>query len=120
MHVPWWLPFGHVDEIRRDELASIVGKGSEALLIDVREPAEFSASHIDGATNIPIHDLPKNLHRLSQDKSVPVVAICLSGHRSVPACRLLKRAGWENVSSLSGGMISWWRGDLPTVRKSRK
>ncbi len=120
MHVPWWLPFGQVEEIRAEDLKSVVEKGNWTLLVDVREPMEFTASHIEGARNVPIHELPGRLEELNGDKNRPVVAICLSGHRSVPAYRLLKRAGWKNVASLHGGMVAWWRDNLPTARKNGK
>lgn len=118
MRAPWWLPFGRADEIQAKDLFSIVEKDKGTLLLDVREPVEFRAGHIEGAVNIPIHELPKRLDELSQFRDRHVVAICLSGHRSVPAYRLLKRAGWENVHSLHGGMMSWRRENLPTTARN--
>ncbi len=113
MHVPWWFPFGRVDEIAPRDLLAKLGNGAGIQLVDVREPVEFRQGHIAGARNVPIHDLPKQLAQLNLDAARPVVAICLSGHRSVPAYRLLKRFGLPHVYSLSGGMMAWWRDNLP-------
>lgn len=115
MRVPWWLPFGSVKSIRPDDLAADLASRSDLQIVDVREPFEFVESHVAGAQNVPIHDLPRRLDSLGLDPSRPVVAICLSGHRSIPAYRLLTRAGY-NVSHLRGGMLAWWHLNLPTTR----
>ncbi len=119
MHVPWWFPFGHVAEIAPRELHSRLGNGAGVQLLDVREPSEFEASHIAGARSLPVHELPRALDGLALDRTRPVVAICLSGHRSVPAYRLLKRAGYHEVYSLGGGMLAWWRAHLPTTKDGK-
>ncbi len=116
MHVPWWSPFGQVEEIAPRDLLAILGSGAAVQLLDVREPVEYRQGHIAGAHNVPIHDLPKQLDRLGLDTKRPVIAICLSGHRSIPAYRLLKRSGFAHVYSLSGGMMAWWRDKLPTSK----
>ncbi len=115
IHVPWWLPFGRVESIRPDDLNAQIAGHTDLQIVDVREPFEFAESHIAGAQNVPIHDLPRRLDALALDPRRPVVAICLSGHRSIPAYRLLTRAGYQ-VSQLEGGMLAWWRSNLPTTR----
>jgi rhodanese-related sulfurtransferase len=115
VHVPWWFPFGQVCEIAPRELLTKLGNGAGIQLLDVREPVEFRQGHIEGARNVPIHDLPHELKALGLDSSRPVVAICLSGHRSIPAYRLLRRSGYQ-AYSLSGGMLAWWSDHLPTAK----
>ncbi len=121
MRIPWWLPVGRVDTVSVDRLASMLSRNErpQPLLIDVREPREFEDGHIAGAKNIPIRELPKRLDTLALDCSKPIVAICLSGHRSVPAYRLLARSGCEKVYSLDGGMLAWWRAKLPTTKDGK-
>ncbi len=117
MHLPWWFPFGRVDEIAPRALHDKLTRADLSLqLLDVRTEAEFGESHIVNARNVPIYALPKNFAALNLDPHRPVVAICLSGHRSVPAFRLLKRAGFRQVYSLSGGMLAWWSARLPAVK----
>lgn len=48
---------------------------------------------------------------LQQDR--PIVAICLSAHRSVPAVRQLQDLGYREVFQLAGGMKQWWHQRLP-------
>lgn len=119
MHVPWWFPFGQVSEIAPRELVAKLGNGAGLQLLDVREPVEFRQGHIKGARNVPLHDLPRKLKTLGLDTSRPVVAICLSGHRSIPAYRLLRLSGYRQVYSLSGGMLAWRSDHLPTAKDGR-
>lgn len=63
-----------------------------ALLLDVRTTGEFSSGHIDGAKNIPVHELGGRLDSLSKKK--PVVVYCRSGARSARAARVLEKAGY--------------------------
>lgn len=88
---------------RGPEARRLVEQG--ARLIDVRTPAEFSAGHIDGATNIPVDQLSGRLSALG-DKSQPVVVYCRSGARSARAASMLRNAGYTNVYDL-GGIGNW-------------
>jgi rhodanese-related sulfurtransferase len=117
MQLPWWFPFGRVDEIAPCDLQDTLrNDGADLQLIDVRSAAEYAGGHIARTRNVPIDTLLRQLANLKLDPNRPVIAICLSGHRSVPAYRLLKRAGFTDVRQLSGGMLAWWRDQLPTVK----
>ena len=121
MNVPWWFPFGRVEEIApRDLQARLRDDGRDLQLLDVRSTVEYAESHMANTRNVPITELAQRLVDLGLDPARPVIAICLSGHRSVPAYRLLKRAGYSQVYSLSGGMLAWWAAHLPTARKVTK
>jgi rhodanese-related sulfurtransferase len=100
--------------------AKLQNDGADLQLIDVRSAAEYAGGHIANTRNVPIDTLPLCLPELNLDPKRPVIAICLSGHRSVPAYRLLKRSGFGEVYQLAGGMLSWWRERLPTVRDERR
>jgi len=50
------------------------------------------------------------------DRNQPVIAICQTAHRSPPAVRLLREAGFT-AQQLRGGMISWNRARFPTTKK---
>ncbi len=78
---------------------------SDPLLLDVREPDEFAAYRIEGATLIPMRTIPARLHEL--DRRADVVMICRSGARSYHAGMFLKQNGFERVYNLAGGVIAW-------------
>ena len=76
--------------------ADIVSGGQ---LIDVRTPAEYSSSHIDGAINLSLQDIQQgSVPSVSKDK--PVYLYCHSGSRSGQATRVLKAAGYQNIVDL--------------------
>lgn len=108
----WWLPFGGVPEIDAQELERRFRDRRVPQLIDVRTPGEWRESHIAGAVNAPITELKSLLASLSLDRNRPVVAICRSAHRSIPAVRLLRAEGFD-ACQLRQGMQAWWRAGLP-------
>jgi molybdopterin/thiamine biosynthesis adenylyltransferase/rhodanese-related sulfurtransferase/molybdopterin converting factor small subunit len=89
------------EELRRE----MDEKGSELVLIDVREPHEWDIAHIDGARLIPLSQLPERLHEL--DGHAEIVTQCHRGARSMKALALLKGAGFNRVRSLAGGIDAW-------------
>lgn len=117
MTLPWWLPFGRVDEIApRDLWARLAKEGKELQILDVRERVEFGVGHIKRAKNVPIHDLSRRLGELDLNPEKEVIVVCLSGHRSIPAQHLLRQSGFRAVHNLAGGMIAWWLEKLPSVK----
>lgn len=107
-----WLPFGRVSEISPEALNEQL---ESVQVVDVRTLVEFQQSHIQGAINLPITQFSKKaISELSLDQSIPVVTICLSAHRSIPATRRLKQLGYD-VKQLQGGMKAWWNRRFPVV-----
>lgn len=71
-----------------------------AVLIDVRSPAEFTAGHVEGARNIPLANLPAHLEEL-RSGGRPLVLYCLSGNRSAQAVAYLQNLGFRDI--VNGG-----------------
>lgn len=82
-----------------------------AMLVDVRETYEWGEGHIPGAKHIPLGQLQRRASEL--DPNAELIMVCRSGHRSQVAAQALKRAGYANVSNLSGGMLAWEEKRLP-------
>lgn len=114
---PWWSPFGHVPEMSAQELHRRLTHGEKVQIVDVRTHAEFAGGHIAGAVNVPIQSLRRELPGLGLDPSKPVVTICKTAHRSVPATRILRAHGFD-AAQLAKGMDQWRRERLP-VQKVR-
>lgn len=70
-------------------------------LIDVREPAEVEEVSIDGATNIPMGDVPDSLDKIKEMEG-DIVVFCRSGARSENVKQFLKQNGIENVINAGG------------------
>jgi rhodanese-related sulfurtransferase len=74
-------------------------------LIDVREPSEFSAGHIDGAVLMPLSTLNAEYTKLPKD--VSLVVYCRSGVRSAKAVAFLLAHGYGRAVSLDGGYLAY-------------
>jgi rhodanese-related sulfurtransferase len=92
-----------------EEVAERVGKG--AVLIDVREPAEFEAERIAGAQLLPLSTLDPN----ALPKDVPLIFQCGTGKRSALALSRAQAAGLPHDAHLAGGIQAWKAAGLPTV-----
>ncbi len=84
----------------------------EVVVLDVRGKSEFEEKHIAGAQHIALGYLPRELDHIPHDR--PIVTQCLTGYRSQIAASLLRRAGYDNVLNLSGGLTAWTDAALPT------
>jgi len=91
-------------EISAAELRTALDAPSPPFLLDVRGAGEFAAGHLAGATLIPLPHLPAHLQEIPAGRAV--VCICLSGHRSAMAARLLRARGYS-AQSLARGMAGW-------------
>jgi len=120
MKTPWWLPFGKVPEINSKELCERLQDTRSPVVIDVRTPSEFTQGHISGAVNVPITELKSRLVSLDLNSGQPVVAVCRSARRSIPAARLFEGDGMKKVCQLQGGMLAWEKAGLPTVEPGEK
>ncbi len=77
---------------------------AEALILDVREPAETELGMIPGAVAIPLGQLRGRLNEL--DRNREIIVHCQAGLRGYLAERILRQHGF-NVRNLSGGYITW-------------
>jgi rhodanese-related sulfurtransferase len=75
-------------------------------IIDVRTPAEFAATHIPGAYNVPLDLLGEHVRDLAA-LDHHVVLVCQSGARATKALEQLVAAGKSNLRLLQGGMNAW-------------
>jgi rhodanese-related sulfurtransferase len=90
-----------VPEIDIDEFARRREQG--APVIDVREPDEYTAGHVPGATLIPLATVPD---RLSDVPAGDVLVICRSGGRSRRAAEFLTANGVQ-ATNVAGGTLAW-------------
>lgn len=88
-----------------------------AVVLDVREENEVRGGKLKGAKHIPLGQLKNRLVELESSKSKPVLVYCRSGSRSAHACDLMTKAGFENVSNLTGGIAAWESANLPVSKR---
>lgn len=83
-------------------------------IIDVRNPNEWAAGHIDGAVLIPLPELHTRLGEIPRDR--PVVVLCQRGSRSAAAAATLDAWGFDDVHDLSGGFHEWEASGHPVAK----
>ncbi len=88
----------------------------DALVLDVRDKADFAAGHIPNARNIPLPELAGRLREIEKFKARPIVISCQSGARSAGVCGLLRKNGFGEVFSLRGGIGGWVEASLPVEK----
>src|SRR5699024_12603588 len=93
-----------IKNITNKDLKNIL-KNKDKQFIDVRTPGEYQENKIIAFQNIPLHELRTHLHHLSKEKAT--VLICQSGMRSQQAAKMLKKAGFQQIYNVAGGMNSW-------------
>jgi len=94
-------------EISAPALRHLMASGGDIQLVDVREPWEWGICRLDGASLVPLRDLPQRFPDL--DPRRPVVAYCHTGQRSLIARQFLMAQGFDDVRSLRGGVEGWAR-----------
>ena len=97
-----------VPEVTPQQATELVEGG--AMLLDVREPDEWTSGHAPGAVHIPMRDLPNRMSELDAGRSM--VAMCRSGGRSRAVAEALIGNGFD-VVNLAGGLRAWAAAGLP-------
>ena len=87
----------------------------DVFLLDVREPREWDIARIEGATLIPLGELPKRMNELPKDSDI--IVQCKSGVRSAKAVNLLRENGFTRVQNLKGGILEWIARIDPTLHR---
>jgi hydroxyacylglutathione hydrolase len=105
-------PLSVIPQITAQDLAQSLKHGG-VTLVDVRNPGEWSAAHIDGARHIPLGRLEARLGEVPRDK--PIVVQWAAGARSMIGASLLKARGVDRVINLVGGFGAWSKAGLPSV-----
>jgi rhodanese-related sulfurtransferase len=89
----------------------------DAVVVDVRPAADYQKGHIINAINIPSNGFANQVNSLNKYKDRPIIVSCRSGSQSQAACQQLRKAGFEKVFNLHGGILAWQSASLPLTRK---
>jgi rhodanese-related sulfurtransferase len=104
-----------MERITAGELAAWLAdeRREKPVLLDVREPWEYEKARIDGATLVPMREVPSRIGQIDEGKEV--VAICHHGGRSMQVAMFLEKQGFKRVHNLVGGIDAWSRTVDPAV-----
>lgn len=96
----------HIYKISEPELKQLVDAQSDLYLLDIREPKDYAAGHIQGANNIPFREVGRHLEQLPKNKLI--VVYCYTGQTGGQTVAALNIAGFK-ARSLNGGMNNGWK-----------
>ncbi len=96
--------------------ATLLMNQQNALVLDVRDAAEYGKGHMLNARNIPLAELEARAAELEKHKAKPVIVVCDTGNRSGRAAAALRKKGFERVFTLSGGIGAWQQAGLPVEK----
>lgn len=105
----------NVEELFPWDLEEEMDNKANILLLDIREPYEYDAMHIEGAISVPRgiletacdYDYEETVPDLVEARDRKIVVICRSGKRSVLAADVMQQMGYRRVRSLKTGMRGW-------------
>lgn len=90
---------------------------NNALVLDIREKADFKAGHLVDSVNIPNSQVLNRISELEKHKSDPIIVVCKTGQTASAASKTLKDNGFAQVYRLGGGIMEWTNNNLPLVKK---
>lgn len=86
-----------------------------ALVLDIRDKADFKAGHLVNAVNIPYASLAQRMNELDKERERPIVLVCKTGQTISMAGKMLREKGF-NAVRMKGGMMEWNSQNLPVVK----
>ena len=92
-----------IKEITLDQARARLAANPKAVLIDVREDAEWAAGHAAAARHLGKGVFERDIETLFPDQSTEIIMYCGGGYRSALTCEVAQRMGFRNVASLIGG-----------------
>ncbi|TWI05777.1 rhodanese-related sulfurtransferase [Luteimonas cucumeris] len=101
--------------LRPAELTGLINR-EDALVVDLSAIGDFEKGHIAGSRNVAPSQFDPENKLLAGARALPVVAVCRNGQASADAAKRLKKAGFEKVYWLDGGIAAWQHADLPLVK----
>ncbi len=102
-------PFTRINVEEAKEMAQ-----SGAVVIDVREPHEYTSGHVPGAGHIPVNTVYARREELPKDKDV--IFVCAVGQRSALAAEMAAAAGLTRLFNLEGGTEAWIKAGEPVEK----
>jgi hydroxyacylglutathione hydrolase len=106
------FPPATISQVSVGELKSRM-ESDQVQVLDVRRAPEWEGAHIESATWWPLDNF--RVSPPEMDRATPLAVHCKGGYRSMIACSLLQRAGFNNVINVIGGFDAWQQAQLPTV-----
>jgi rhodanese-related sulfurtransferase len=110
------LPSGGVSCIDAVQLIN----RDKAVVIDVRDAAEFATGHVVNAKNCAYASLAANTAGLPKNKALPLVVVCNTGALASRSVAALRKLGYTHPYTLTGGLRAWREANFPLEKLTEK
>lgn len=90
--------------LKAEQVKYMIDNNEFDLILDLRNNESYLEGHLPNAINIPMNEIPDNMHYLSRYKNKNILICCGIGHQSKSAGKVLALNGFEKIYSLSNGI----------------
>ncbi|HSM79145.1 MAG TPA: rhodanese-like domain-containing protein, partial [Bryobacteraceae bacterium] len=97
-------------------VAEELAGGDPPLVLDIRNPREWTSRHIAGSVNIPLNHLRERLDEIPRGRRLAVH--CAGGYRSSIAAGILHQYGLTHLIEMAGGLAAWEAAQLPVISQT--
>jgi rhodanese-related sulfurtransferase len=97
------------------EVTQLINR-EDAVVVDVRDKAQYAKGHIVGAINMPMPELSQRMKELDKFRDRPIILCCQMGDTSSGAGIALMKAGITKLYRLRGGILAWQNLNLPLIK----
>ena len=104
------------ERISAPMVAEELAGANPPLVLDIRNPREWAAKHIDGSVNIPLNHLQERIGEVPRDRRIAVH--CAGGYRSSIAASILHQYGITQLTEMAGGLAAWEAAKLPAISQT--
>ncbi|MDR1854218.1 MAG: rhodanese-like domain-containing protein [Azoarcus sp.] len=120
-----WLLFETVRQARDKSLlspleATLLINREDAEVVDVRALGDFEKGHLPNSRSLPLVDFDRRIGELDKFRDKPLIFYCDNGSSAAKAIAAVKKAGFEKLYSLRGGLYEWEKAGQPVTRAKPK
>jgi rhodanese-related sulfurtransferase len=106
-----------IKECSASDLKEKLNAKEKFQFIDCRESQEWLEVHIEGSTLLPLSEIEAKFESILKDKNSSIVIQCRSGARSMKACIFLLSKGFNDLTNVEGGIMSWIQEGYPVINE---
>jgi rhodanese-related sulfurtransferase len=100
--------------------ATLLINREDAVAVDVRAQGDYEKGHLPNARHLPLADIERRSAEFSKFRTRPLILYCNSGTTAAKGIATLKKAGFEKLYNLRGGLYEWGKAGYPITRKKGK
>jgi rhodanese-related sulfurtransferase len=105
-----------IKKVPAADVKAAIDKKEKAVLLDVRDPNEYSAGHLPGAINVSRGTLEFNVWDKVSDKNAKIYVYCKTAGRSAFATKTLNELGYKNAVLMDANFEDWIKAGYPVER----